>query len=289
MKGLKINKTVILDKSDKSINKYLDDISKIPRLTTEQEISLSIKIKEGDEKALNDLINGNLRFVISVAKQYHDKNTNLGDLINEGNIGLIEAAKRFDHTTGFKFISYAVWWIRHMILNYKINSRFIRIPINKMNDIIKVKKIIDALEMKLENKPSLEDIKEALPEYSESILKEIINININSVKSMEEPIREELTLGDIIADEEYLVGFFNQEHQKNLIDRLLNRIPKKEKLILIHYFGLNGNKPMGTKEIAELMGVSTSKISSLRDKAFKILRMIIFRWEMKGEKLFDRG
>lgn len=287
MRELKINRTTILDKSTESIKKYLGEVAKIPRLTPEQEVSLSIKIKEGDEKSLNDLVNGNLRFVISVAKQYHDKDTNLGDLINEGNIGLIEAAKRFDHTTGFKFISYAVWWIRQMIFNYKSNSRFIRIPPHKMDDIRKVNKIIEALEMKLENKPSLEDIQEALPEYSESILKEIININNGTVKSLEEPIGEEFTLGDIVADEEYLVAFFNQEHQKNVIGRLLNKLPKRERLILIHYFGLDGNKPMETKEIAELMGVTSSRILSLKDKAFRILRMSIFRFEMNKKKLFE--
>lgn len=287
MKQLKMNKTIILNKDTESIKKYLDEVSKIPRLGGEEEAILSIKIKQGDQKALDQLVTANLRFVISVAKQYHDKDTNLEDLINEGNIGLIEAAKRFDHTTGFKFISYAVWWIRQMMINYKINSKFIRIPQHKMGEINKVKKTIESLEFKLENKPSLEDIQEELPEYSETILNEIINLNLNSVKSLEEPIKEDFTLGETIGDEEYLEEFFNQEHQKNVINRLLNKLSKKDKLILTYHFGLDGNQPMEIKEIAELMQVTTSSILGIKNKAFKILRMVMWRRKLNSKNLFE--
>jgi len=278
MKQLKINKSITLKKDTKSIKKYLEEVSKIQTLTLEQEISLSIKIKEGDQKALNDLVTPNLRFVISVAKQYHDKDTNLEDLISEGNIGLIEAAKRFDHTNGAKFISYAVWWIRQMMINYKSKCKFIRIPSNKITDLSKLNQAIKNLEFKLEDKPSFQEIHKVLPEYSERALLELIKLNNNnSVNSLDNPIKEDFTLSDTISDEQYLEEFFVEEHKKELLNRLLNNLQKKEKLILTYYFGLNGNKPMEIKEISEFMEVSPSIIRGVKNKALKILKMIVWR------------
>lgn len=287
MKDLRINKTITFDRDTESIKKYLKEVSTIPRLSIEEEISLSIKIKEGDQKALNDLVRGNLRFVISVAKQYNDKDTNLEDLINEGNIGLIEAAKRFDHTTGFKFISYAVWWIRQMMINYKINSRFIRIPANKMADLRKLKEVINKLELELEHNPSYQDIQQALPEYSELTLIELMNLNINSVNSLDKPIKEEFTLSETISDDErYLEDFFKKEHQKEVLGRLLNNLSKQQELILTYYFGLDGNEPMETKEIANVMGVTASSILAIKNKAFRILRMVMWRRKLNSRTLF---
>ena len=287
MKDLRINKTITFDRDTESIKKYLEEVSRIPRLSIEEEISLSIKIKEGDQKALNDLVRGNLRFVISVAKQYHDKDTNLEDLINEGNIGLIEGAKRFDHTMGFKFISYAVWWIRQMMINYKINSRFIRIPANKMADLRKFKEVINKLELELQHNPSLQDIHQALPEHSELTLIELMNLNINSVNSLDKPIKEEYTLSETISDDErYLEVFFKNEHQKEVLGRLLNNLSKQQKLILTYYFGLDGNEPMDTKEIANVMGVTASSILGIKNKAFRILRMVMWRRKLNSRTLF---
>jgi RNA polymerase primary sigma factor len=287
MKQLKINKTIILNKDTKSIKKYLEEVSKIQRLTPDQETSLSIKIKDGDQKALNDLVTANLRFVLSVAKQYNDKDTNLEDLINEGNIGLIEAAKRFDRTTGFKFISYAVWWVRQMMINYKINSRFIRIPANKMADLRKLKEVINKLELELQHNPSLQDIHQALPEHSELTLIELMNLNINSVNSLDKPIKEEFTLSETISDDErYLEDFFKREHQKEVLGRLLNNLSKQQKLILTYYFGLDGNEPMDTKEIANVMGVTSSSILGIKNKAFRILRMVMWRRKLNSRTLF---
>jgi len=274
MRPLKITEQVT-NKENQSMNKYLSDISKIKMITVEEEVSLARKIHTGDLEARDCLVNANLRFVISVAKQYQNLGISLEDLINEGNLGLIEAAQRFDETKGFKFISYAVWWIRQSII-YALakQARIVRLPLNRMNLINKIKNIIAELEQKYEREPSILDISQTL---EESLINVTIAIkNAGRYISLDAPLvqDEEDNMYDVLLnedastpDKELLMDSFRKE-----IERVLNTLTLKEANIIRLFFGLNGNLALSLREISEELNLSRERVRQIKDCAIKRLR-----------------
>ena len=274
MRPLKITEQVT-NKESQSMNKYLSDVSKIKMITVEEEVSLARKIHNGDLEARDCLINANLRFVISVAKQYQNLGISLEDLINEGNLGLIEAAQRFDETKGFKFISYAVWWIRQSII-YALakQARIVRLPLNRMNLINKIKNIIAELEQKYEREPSILDISQTL---EESLINVTIAIkNAGRYISLDAPLvqDEEDNMYDVLLnedastpDKELLMDSFRKE-----IERVLNTLTLKEANIIRLFFGLNGNLALSLREISEELNLSRERVRQIKDCAIKRLR-----------------
>ena len=262
-----------------SLKKYLQDIAKMPILSRDEEYKYGTAAATGDEKAIEILVTCNLRFVVSVAKIYVDSNSLLEDLINEGNEGLIIAARKFDPTRGFKFISYAIWWIRNRILDYKCNySRPIRIPINKLNDISNLKK--DTLKFLNENErtPDIEALE--LLGWDNNELKEIIRASSLTVSSLDKTIDDDGgTLLDVISNE----NIDKTDHLTERSDKILrlksflDRLNKQERGILVMLYGLNGDVQMTLTEVGEEYGLSRERIRQIRDKAILDLRIIIVK------------
>lgn len=274
MRQLKIIKQVT-NRETKSLDKYLHDISKIPLITAEEEVELSQRIKTGDQVALNKLVNSNLRFVVSVAKQYQNQGLKLSDLINEGNIGLVKAAKRFDETRGFKFISYAVWWIRQAILQALAEqSRIVRLPLNKIGSINKINKTYSFLEQEKERPPSAEELAKALDISISSVKQSLKNSKRHT--SMDAPLAdgETSTLYDVVRHEESP----NPESElmdaslKTEIQRALETLPEKEADIIKMCYGLGGQYPMSLVEIGETFGLTRERVRQIREKAIRKLR-----------------
>ena len=274
MRQLKITKQ-LTNRSSKSVEKYLTEVSRERMITAEEEVELAIRIKEGDDIALQKLVNANLRFVISVAKQYQGSGMTLEDLIAEGNIGLITAAKRFDHTKGFKFISYAVWWIRQSILNaIAENSKTIRLPLNKLGSIRKIANTYAQLEQKYERAPTNDEIAEIL----DATENEINNLQVYSQKqvSVDAPLLEgeDNTLLHVIRNNTSIAptdGLLRESLGTD-IDRILAGLKEREAEVVRMSFGLNGRTPMSLEEIAEKFGLTRERIRQIREKALKSLR-----------------
>ena len=274
MKQLKITQQVT--KRDISIDKYLKEISRYKLLTPDEEVELAQRIKEGDMESLEKLVNSNLRFVVSVAKQYQNQGLPLSDLINEGNLGLIKAAMKFDETRGFKFISYAVWWIRQSILQALAeHSRIIRLPINKLNEINKINKVFQELEHKCEREPDLEEVSEVIEQSMEDI-KKTLSYN-TSHSSLDAPVSsddENVKLVDKIQSEEYgkpdktLI----RESLELEIKRIFTTLSEKESNILIYYFGLFGNPQMSLEEISKKIGLTKERIRQIKENAILKLK-----------------
>jgi RNA polymerase primary sigma factor len=274
MRQLKIIKQVT-NREDLSIDKYLDEISKIKLITANEEADLAKRIHNGDLNARNCLINANLRFVISVSKQYQNLGLSFADLINEGNLGLIEAAQRFDETRGFKFISYAVWWIRQSIMQALAeNTRIVRLPLNRISHINKIKKIIAELEQKHERVPAIFEITQAL-ELTATDVKVAIE-NAGRHISMDAPVvqGEEGNMYDVLLnedasspDKELLTDSLRKE-----IERTLNKLTSREAEIIRFYFGLNGKHMHTLSEIGELFNLSTERIRQIKERAIKRLK-----------------
>jgi len=256
------------------MDKYLHEIAKIKLITAEEEVVLARRIHKGDLKARDRLINANLRFVISVAKQYQNLGLSLSDLINEGNLGLIEAAQRFDETRGFKFISYAVWWIRQGII-YALakQSRIVRLPLNRMGHINKIKKIIADLEQKYEREPSIIEISNALEQSLTNVT--IAIRNAGRYISLDAPLvqGEEENLYDVLLnedasnpDKELLMDSLRKE-----IDRALNKLTLREADIIRLYFGLNGKHAHTLGEISEEFNLTIERVRQIKVKS--ILRL----------------
>lgn len=274
MRQLKISKQ-ITNRESQSLDKYLQEIGKVDLLTPDEEVTLAQRIKEGDQQALEKLTKANLRFVVSVAKQYQNQGLSLGDLINEGNLGLIKAAKRFDETRGFKFISYAVWWIRQSILQALAEqSRIVRLPLNRVGSLNKISKSFSELEQKFEREPSPEEIAEVL-ELTTSEVVDTLKISGRHV-SVDAPFvqGEENRLLDVLENEDEESpdnGLMNDSLRKE-VQRALSTLTKREADVITLYFGLNGEHSLTLEEIGEKFNLTRERVRQIKEKAIRRLR-----------------
>ncbi len=274
MRQLKITKQVT-NRESKSLDKYLQDISKIELITADEEVELAQKIRKGDQKALDKLTTANLRFVVSVSKQYQNQGLALPDLINEGNAGLVKAAKRFDETRGFKFISYAVWWIRQSILQALAEqSRIVRLPLNKIGSINKINKTYSFLEQTHERPPSAEEIASNL-DFTVSNVKQSMKISGKHI-SMDAPLREgEVSnLYDVMSSNESPQadrGLMNDSLNVE-VNRVLETLSEKEAKVIRHYYGISQKHPMSLQEIGDAFGLTRERVRQIKEKAIRRLR-----------------
>ena len=274
MRQLKITKQVT-NRETASLDKYLQEIGKVELVTAEEEVELARRIREGDQVALERLVNANLRFVVSVSKQYQNQGLSLPDLINEGNLGLIKAAQRFDETRGFKFISYAVWWIRQSILQALAEqSRIVRLPLNKIGSINKINKAFSKLEQEYEREPSAEEIAELL-ELTENDVKESMK-NSGRHISMDAPLvqGEESNMYDVLRSSDSPSpesGLINDSLRKE-IDRALSTLTSREADVIKYYFGLNGEHAMTLEEIGEKFDLTRERVRQIKEKAIRRLK-----------------
>ncbi len=275
MRQLKISKR-ITNRESESITKYFNEVNKIPLLTNEEEIELANKISSGDEVALDKLVKSNLRFVITVAKQYQNRGLPLEDIINDGNVGLIKAARKFDNNRGFKFISYAVWWIRQSILqSLAEQSRMIRIPTNQTSSLFKINKTASKLEQQLEREPTNEELEEAL---------EGIEVNVGDLKlimgrtvSLDSPMGDDdssLTLLDCTADKNSLSpdNELNMESMQSDFVKVLEKLTPRQRSIICMYFGMLGHKAMTLEEIGKEFELTRERVRQIKDSAIRLLK-----------------
>ena len=274
MRQLKISKS-ITNRDTASLDRYLSDIGKEGMISPEEEVELARRIKAGDKAALDKLTKTNLRFVVSVAKQYQNQGISLPDLINEGNMGLIRAAQRFDETRGFKFISYAVWWIRQAILQAIADqSRIVRLPLNQVGTINKIKKEIARLEQELQRSPTLKEISEAV-ELPESKVSEILKYNSHT-QSIDSPISPD-------EDTQFIDTFVNEnaeETDTNLmqesisteVNTLLSTLSPKDSEVIRLYYGINASHEYTMDEIGDRCGLSRDQVRLIKERALKKLR-----------------
>lgn len=273
MRQLKIIKQ-ITNRETESLDKYLQEIGKIDLITADEEVRLTRRIKEGDQGALDKMVKANLRFVVSVAKQYQNKGLSLGDLINEGNVGLVKAAMRFDETRGFKFISYAVWWIRQSIMQALAEqSRVVRIPLNRVGTLNKLNRTFAALEQQFQRDPSPEELAEVLNLAPEEVT-ETVQMGTRQV-SINAPFMqgEENGLLDVLEDE-------SEETDSTLINnslcqdvqRSLSTLTERESDIISLYFGLNGKPPMTLEEIGLKFNLTRERVRQVKEKGIRRLQ-----------------
>ena len=274
MRQLKISKQ-ITNRESQSLDKYLQEIGKVDLLTPDEEVILAQKIREGDQLSLERLTKANLRFVVSVAKQYQNQGLSLGDLINEGNLGLIKAAQRFDETRGFKFISYAVWWIRQSILQALAEqSRIVRLPLNRVGSLNKISKTFSELEQKFEREPSPEELAEVL-EISTGEVVDTLKISGRHV-SMDAPFvqGEENSLLDVLendSEDKPDSGLINDSLRRE-VQRDLSTLTQREADVVTLYFGLNGEHAMTLEEIGEKFNLTRERVRQIKEKAIRRLR-----------------
>lgn len=283
MRQLKITQS-ITNRESTALEKYLQDISREDLVSLDEEVELAQKIRQGDVKALERLTKANLRFVVSVAKQYQNQGLSLPDLINEGNLGLIKAAKKYDETRGFKFISYAVWWIRQSIMQaISEQSRLVRVPMNQMGSINKVRKVIHQFEQEHQRLPSIDEIMEEVDLPKDKIA-EVMSMITKKV-SMDAPISsgDDGSLLDVLpnknspsADEQLL-----EEGLKKEIEQALVTLSEREQTILRGYFGIN-QREMSLEEIGEQTGLTRERVRQLKEKAIKRLRHNVKSDSLKG-------
>ncbi|MFN0048535.1 MAG: RNA polymerase sigma factor RpoD/SigA [Cytophagales bacterium] len=274
MRQLKISKQ-ITNRESQSLDKYLQEIGKVDLLTPDEEVDLAKRIRDGDQLALEKLTKANLRFVVSVAKQYQNQGLSLGDLINEGNLGLIKAAQRFDETRGFKFISYAVWWIRQSILQALAEqSRIVRLPLNRVGSLNKISKTFSELEQKYEREPSPDELAEVL-DVSTSEVVDTLKISGRHV-SMDAPFvqGEENSLLDVLAgdDSDTPDGGLVSESLRKEVQRALHTLTQREADVVTLYFGLNGEHAMTLEEIGEKFNLTRERVRQIKEKAIRRLR-----------------
>ena len=273
MRQLKITKS-ITNRDGESLDKYLQEISKEELLTVEEEVELAARVKKGDQKALETLTRANLRFVVSVAKQYQNQGLSLPDLINEGNLGLIKAAERFDETRGFKFISYAVWWIRQTILQaIAEQSRIVRLPLNQVSSVNKISQVLSRFEQENERRPSVDEISEQVDLPLEKI-DEALSINGKHV-SVDAPFAdgEDNSLLDVLvndnspsADKQLVLESLRQERQK-----ALSCLNERERMIIEAYYGIE-QPEMTLEEIGTRYGLTRERVRQIKEKAIRRLR-----------------
>jgi RNA polymerase primary sigma factor len=274
MRQLKISKQ-ITNRESQSLDKYLQEIGKVDLLTPDEEVELAKRIREGDQLALEKLTKANLRFVVSVAKQYQNQGLSLGDLINEGNLGLIKAAQRFDETRGFKFISYAVWWIRQSILQALAEqSRIVRLPLNRVGSLNKISKTFSDLEQKYEREPSPDELAEVL-EVTTAEVVDTLKISGRHV-SMDAPFvqGEENSLLDVLENDSEVTpdaALMNDSLRKE-VQRALSTLTQREADVITLYFGLNGEHSMTLEEIGEKFNLTRERVRQIKEKAIRRLR-----------------
>ncbi len=285
MRQLKITNK-ITSRESVALDKYLNDISKIDLLTPEEEANLARRIREGDEEALEKMTKANLRFVVSVAKQYQNQGLSLSDLINEGNVGLMKAAKRFDETKGFKFISYAVWWIRQSILSAIVEySRMVRLPLSKVGAYNKVNEAFTSFVQEFEREPTHEELAELL----DISPKEVSNMlrGGNKHLSMDAPMSSEegsstmldvFTLGDEDSPDIKLM----EESLKREVFTGLSILSPREIEVLSAYYGLNGHSSLNLEEIGELYGLTRERVRQIKERALRRLRKSVNRNALKS-------
>ncbi|HCU18044.1 MAG TPA: RNA polymerase subunit sigma [Bacteroidales bacterium] len=271
MRQLKITKQVT-NRDTPSLDKYLQEIGRVELISPEDEVVLARKIKAGDNEALKKLVKANLRFVVSVAKQYQNQGITLPDLINEGNLGLMKAAQRFDETRGFKFISYAVWWIRQAILQALAEqSRIVRLPVNKIGSINRINRAFARLEQTYEREPSSQEIAEMLEMVPEDV-KEALKTNGRTV-SMDAPIssEEDNTMYDVIPSNDAPSPDRNliNESLAYEIERTLCTLSPRESKVLKLYFGLGMKHPFTLEEIGEELSLTRERVRQIKEKAIK--------------------
>lgn len=284
MRSLKITNQITKRESE-SFARYLQEISKLNRndnLTADEEVKLAERIKQGDEKAEKELVERNLRFVVSVVKQYQNEGCELGDLVNEGNIGLIKAARKFDTTRGCKFISYAVWWIRQSVLCYlSDHARSIRLPLNKIGQLNKIKKAQDKFEQIHQRRPSTDELIDVLDfEMSAEDIdrlflldKGVQSINVQLSNHSGNSKSEDFTLEDLLID--YTAKNAEEDMEakdlKNIVRRILDKMHVNQRIVIEMYYGLNGGEPKTLDEIAEHMELSRERIRQIKNTAIRIL------------------
>lgn len=272
----------VTNRDNDSLKQYFREIANYERFTVEQEARCAMKASLGDEDARLELVQRNLRFVVSVAKQYETRDVALADLINEGNLGLIKASQRYKVDTGFKFISYAVWWVRKFITEYlSKNARTVRLPANKLSGLSKLNQQISTLEQKLGRNVDAEDVIHEIGEFiGDDDVKSLARLSSLNVESLDRSINEDsgnlTTLGDMLPDNDF---FRTSDYRviendaKVQIETLLNSLSEKERDILVMFFGLNGNHPMNLNEIGEVRGVTRESIRLIKEKALKKLQI----------------
>ncbi len=284
MRQIKITHSITSREND-SLEKYLAEIAKIDMITPEEEAVLAKKIREGSVEALDKLTKANLRFVVSVAKQYQGHGLTLSDLINEGNVGLIKAARKFDETKGFKFISYAVWWIRQSIMLAIVeHSRLIRLPLNKAGNVSKVNRITSQFEQMYEREPTSEEIAEVL-HLKDADVKDIIMSNIKHV-SMDAPLGNETedgSMADVLedVDEDAPDKSLLDESLKNEIAMAMKILTEREAQVIAAYFGINGLPSMNIDEIANKFGLSRERVRQIKERGLRRLRKATTSTELK--------
>ncbi len=274
MRQLKISKS-ITNRETASLDKYLQDIGKEMMITADEEVELARKIRNGDQQALERLVNANLRFVVSVAKQYQNQGLSLPDLINEGNLGLIKAARRFDETRGFKFISYAVWWIRQSILQALAEqSRIIRLPLNQVGSLNKIKKASSRLEQEFERTPSTDEIAEQL-DIPESKIESALKINTRYI-SMDAPLKVD---DDVMFLDQYVPEDVEEtddplmrESLGSEIQRSLASLSEKERDVINMYYGIGMNHGYTLEEIGAKFDLTRERVRQIKEKAIRRLK-----------------
>lgn len=273
MRQLKISQS-ITNRESQSLDKYLTEIGKVGLITAQEEVILTQKIREGDQAALERLTKANLRFVVSVAKQYQNNGLTLGDLINEGNLGLIKAARRFDETKGFKFISYAVWWIRQSILSAVAEqSRIVRLPLNQIGTLSKIHKAASKLEQQYERQPTPEELADDMETSVDKIADSLSNSGRQI--SMDAPFvaGEENTLLDVLqstdagTDTGLMIDSLAQE-----IKRSLGVLAERDREVIVLFFGLGNHAPHSLEEIGEKFNLTRERVRQIKDKALSRLR-----------------
>jgi len=275
MRQLKITKS-ITNRESQSLEKYLQEIGKVELVSPEEEVKLATLIKQGDQQALDRLTKANLRFVVSVAKQYQNQGLSLPDLINEGNVGLIKAAQRFDETRGFKFISYAVWWIRQSILQALAEqSRIVRLPLNKVGLTNRIQKAFSLLEQEYEREPTAEELAEVLQMDLEEV-SATLSISSRHV-SMDTPLTEgeENTLLDVLENPNAEKTDGELDHKESLkteIDRSLKTLTERQKEVICFFFGIGVDHPMSLEDIGERFNLTRERVRQIKDKAITKLR-----------------
>jgi RNA polymerase primary sigma factor len=271
-------------RESQSLDKYFNEIGKVTLLTPEQEVELAIKIKEGDAEALEKLTKANLRFVVSVAKQYQNQGLSLGDLINEGNLGLIKAARRFDETRGFKFISYAVWWIRQSIMQALAEqSRIVRLPLNRVGALNKIGKAYSTLEQEYEREPSPEELADELHMDVDDV-SEAMTLSAKHL-SMDAPFasNEENRLLDVLENEDLPSPdtTLMSESLKEEVDRALSKLAEREAEVIRLYFGFETDEPLTLEEIGERFNLTRERVRQIKEKAIRRLRNTTRSKELK--------
>jgi len=279
MRQLKITQQ-ITQRNEQSTVRYFQDINKYSLITAEEEVSLSIRIRSGDTVALEKLVVANLRFVVSVAKQYQNQGLSFPDLINQGNLGLVKAAQKFDETRGFKFISYAVWWIRQSIMEaISEHTRIVRLPLNRISSINKISKAIPFLEQKLEREPTNSEI----AKYLEMSLEEVETANSIKKKqiSFDKPLindgESDFSLYDIIQNEDFPTpdNHLIDESVRTNIQRAIGKLTDREAGVLTMSYGLNNSTVLSLYDIANSYGTSTERIRQIKNSALVKLRNLL--------------